>query len=957
MQKRKIRLLSLLALSLVTLSSVGCDGGKGDSSSPSIDSTSSSSSSSSSSSTLQPSGPTIHEETGPADLNIYLLTDASYSYRDWVWAWDGVNSYGFQVSGDSYVIFDELGESFEFIPVHINFDTDYSCYVTDWAFTEQGTLNFASDLSNMITGIIFRAQDGSSQTADLIIDPTQLVPDEDGNYNILIDEKSAGVYYSVADFPTTPIDSVTYTGTVDEESGTSYAIEVKGEGLNEVFAGGQPYLRPYRFDAEGNRIYADNINLDLSSAGTGNTSKSIVLTAPLDLTYRYEFWCSNPNKGGQMENVGDVNVKRFYSSAAFDATYYTDEELGALVEGGTTTFRLWSPTATAVKLHVYSDDSQALGASTDYDLTRDEHGVFSVVIPQNLNGHYYQYEVTNFGRTVTTADPYARSSNANGVHSMVVDFADTTRYEGYTAEETGWAPDTVASDTTIMEMHTKDMTYDQSWNGTEANRGRFLGLAESGTKLEDGTPTGFDYVKNLHAKGLTHVQIMPAYDFASVDETQDVTDLYNWGYDPQQYNAPEGSYSSNPNDGTTRVAEFQDWIKAYNEAGIGVIMDVVYNHMPGQNGTAFENVFPGYYFRSASFSGAGTDLASQRSMVRQFIVDSVVGWVRDYHVSGFRFDLMGILDWQTMVAVRQALDAIDPNILVYGEGWTMFGSDSDSLLTAADMATQNNINKMGDDWTGAFNDTYRDGMKGSVFDAYGKGYVQKAFEGDSVSGVDKDKIYYGMTGTYYLGHSGGFTYAPAATDGMSASLAYVECHDNATLHDTLMLSADDQSDVPQMIELANANVLGSLAPAFFQVGQDFGRSKEVTEDSPDYRTDTCYEDQHEGRENIAYNHNSYNSSAQLNAVKWNLLTENREISDSFNANLELRGQRHFAEGTRDTFQNESTFTPDLIDDSGVLSFTYTVDDQTYLFIQNYTDEPVTYEGHTVAAHDTLALLA
>ncbi|HBR85829.1 MAG TPA: hypothetical protein DEA32_01425 [Firmicutes bacterium] len=432
---------------------------------------------------------------------------------------------------------------------------------------------------------------------------------------------------------------------------------------------------------------------------------------------------------------------------------------------------------------------------------------------------------------------------------------------------------------------------------------------------------------------------------------------------------PEGSYSSDPNDGKVRVKELQQTIQSYNDAGVGVVMDVVYNHMPGQSGTSFENIFPGYYFRSKSYSGAGTDIASQRSMVRQFIVDSVTGWAEDYHFSGFRFDLMGLLDLKTMRAVRQALDKIDPNIIVYGEGWTMFGGDDDSGITSYDMATQSMIGNLGEDWVGAFNDTFRDGTKGSVFadsqGRLGKGYIQNAFYGtrsDSgdyvgVGAADKDKIYYGLTGTMYSGVISNTPYVKSAKDGIGASIAYVECHDNSTLHDTLALTVDDKKDIPVLTEMANSSILASLSPAFFQVGQDFGRTKQLTKDSADFNKNTCYQDPTD--ENIYYSHNSYNSSADLNSVKWDELTTNKAVSQAFKTDLVARKDRNLGVPSYQDFSGSeaSKFHANLVDDSRVISFSYKTESGTYIFIQNYSDQEITYNGVKIAAHSSYSSLA
>ncbi len=956
---KTLRLLSLIGVVSLLAS---CSPGNNSSSSAfsSVSSSTSSSGEASSSTSAVDYGASTHDEDSPADLNIYFYSKALYSNRDWVWAWNDTSSYGFQ-TGQEQVTFSELGDDFEFTPIYLTFGKDYAAY-GDWAYSAPVTMDVTDQ--NFFTGIIFRSQDGSSQTADLTIDTSKIVEDENGHYDVYIYE-NRGVYYSLADFPTSPVDSVSYIAK-GSEGDYSYYVDVKGSGLKDVFPtidGDHALLKPYALDGNGDKEYEEALYFDSSSTVT-DTEAKLYLSSPLDITKKYEFWSYSATKD-DLESGGDVSFLNFYGSDAFDSAYYTDLDLGANIEDGNTVFRLWSPSASAVTLNIY-DTNDASAPSSSTSMTKDGNGVFTSTASGNLHGKYYTFDVTNYGVTdIDVPDPYARSSNANGKRSMVVDFSKADQPEGF--DQATWAPvvENYAG-VSVMEMHTRDMTASPSWDGSEANRGKFTGLYETGTALSDGTPTGFDYVKELHEKGLTHVQIQPAYDFSSVDETklddadyQDAaTDgIYNWGYDPQQYDAPEGSYSSDPDDGLTRVNEFRDFVNAYNQAGVGVIMDVVYNHMPSQNGTSFERVFPGYYFRSTSYSGAGVDIASQRSMVRKFIVDSVTMWAREYHVSGFRFDLMGLLDLTTMEEVRQALNAIDPNILVYGEGWQQFAGDSSSGLDKTDMASQAYLYKLGNDWVGAFNDTFRDGMKGSVFDSADKGYVQLATEDDltGLSSLKKD-VYYGLTGTYDQTTGAGNTYVATSDSGIGASIAYVECHDNLTLHDKLAVSTGDTDLLDDQISLANDTLLSSLSPAFFQVGQSFGRSKKITDNA--YLVSGKYvEDPNQA--GVYYSSDSYNLGDEVNAVDWTLLDTNRELESRFETALSERASvssAFTANPVLSDFRSASTvYARDLIDDPQVISFSYKVSaDHEYLAIQNYGDGSVTYDGITVQAFGSYA---
>ena len=922
---------------------------------------------------------TVHNQPGPSDFNLYFYSsESTYEERNYIWCWYSAgSSYGFQTSGDSTVIFEETGEDFPFIPAYIAWNVEYDTMGT-WDFNTPNKMKFTGiDDPLMFDGILYRSADGSSQTQDLNFDASKAKPDENGRYNVYFYE-GRGTYYDIADFPTLPIDRIVYS----EKEGP--AVNLTGSGLGEAlgnFAIDEVCLVPYRYE-NGSKKEGTPIGFaETSVIQGGGTTASLVLDQPLDLTYKYEFRCLNPMTG-EMETAGDLNFKPYYSSDAFEAKYMTDKALGAVIEGGNTAFRLYSPSATSATLNLYEGEKK-----NSYPMEKDANGVFEYVEQKNLGGTYYTFDVTNYGETEKDIpDPYAYSSNANGARSMVVDWDQVEKPAGF---EKPFVPEVNYASTTIMEMQTRDFTADETWNGSEANRGKFLGLIEEGTSYE-GKATGFDYIKELKAAGLTHVQIMPTYDFASVDETrledEEYNNLpyggaYNWGYDPQQYNAPEGSFSSDPNDGYARVNEMREFVNAYNQIGLGVNMDVVYNHMPGKDSSTFNKIFPDYYFRTNSFSGAGSDVASERGMVCRFIIDSVTHYVEHYHMSGFRFDLMGLLDRPTMEEVRKAMDEIDPNIMVYGEGWSMFESDPDTDITAGGMATQNNIGTMKEDWVGAFNDTYRDGMKGSVFDGDGTGYVQEAYQNEEVSKATLDKVYYGLSGTYRRGSSGGRYYSTVA-DGIGASLAYVECHDNMTLYDKLMattgevsrrnasnsndllIEAFEEEKVLEQVELANANVLGSLSPSFFQIGQEFGRSKSFTDEK--FLQDGKYVKVEDGEGKITYfSSDSYNLSDEVNAIDWGLLSSHAALVESFKENLGDRiergsliadygvGDYGYAEVTDTNFMNF-----DLLENNLVVSYGLDLkmigNTGTYLYIQNYSSAPVSYQNVTVQPHATFA---
>ncbi len=905
------------------------------------------------------------DETEPGNFNVYFRSNIDRQYRNYVWAWNTEADISalFPMSSAEAVTFPELNDdSLTFLPLYLNYGKEYSG-LSAWS---SGTdITFQIDAKNFFTGFVFRDETGSNnyKTKDFVLEPEKFQPEEDGTINIYIDEDK-GVYYNLAEFPTSPIDSVKYgeeevDGTlvpyieITPKSGKDLLQDIGDVstltlGRYNYIDGVKTTRATLRFDADKSILESDYGKLYLRDP------------SPLSLTYHYELMQSLGE--GRTSSAGDVSFLRYYSSEEFDAQYATDKKLGAFVNGDATVFRLWSPTATSVTLNLYPE-SQGEDVA-EYRMVKDENSVFEIALQGNLSGYYYTFDILAFGSTSTdVADPYAFSSNANGRRSMVVDFASLEGADEFAAE-TDFTPEYEnASGVTIMEMHTRDFSMSDSWNGSQENRGKFHGLIEEGTTVsQDGVTrkTGFDYVKELKDLGLSHVQIMPSYDFGSVDEDRiddpeynslPYNGAYNWGYDPQQYNAPEGSYSSDPNDGYARVQEFRDFVSTYNENGIGVVMDVVYNHMPAQSGSTFEDVFPGYYFRTENYSGAGADIASQRTMVRKFIVDSVVSWVENYHVSGFRFDLMGLLDLDTMIAVREALDAIDPDILVYGEGWSMFGGDEDYGERHTDMAVQGNIAKMGESFVGAFNDDFRDAISGGNTNPDAYGFVQDALDGDNFNSQAKTRLYYGLSGTYYVGDSGRFTYSWDSSDGLMSSIAYAECHDNMTLYDKFSISTANLDKVDDEVIMANDTVLGVLSPSFFQLGQDFGRSKKIT-DEKYLVSGSYYEDTKHGLENVWYSHNSYNLSDDINAIDWTNLITKSNIKERFDEALSRRHENSLLMG--DTYScsdfnnaNRGGYRQNLYEENNVLSYSLQCEGGVYYFVQNYTDSDYTIPGTSV----------
>ena len=407
-------------------------------------------------------------------------------------------------------------------------------------------------------------------------------------------------------------------------------------------------------------------------------------------------------------------MKRKIGSTYFnDELVYDGNDLGAVYTKEKTTFRIWTPAAGKVSLNLY-EQGDGDNLIETIPMTADVKGTWVCEKTGDLNGVYYTYSVQIGNKVNEVVDLYARSAGVNGNRGEILDL-QATDPDGFDADVRPAFNN--ATDAVIYEVHIRDLSSDAS-SGIR-NAGKFLGLTERGTKNREGLATGLDHILDL---GVTHVQILPSFDYATVDETKPDTAQFNWGYDPKNYNVPEGSYSTDPYHGEVRVNEMKQMIKTLHENGIRVNMDVVYNHTYHLADSWFQKTVPDYYYRKngnhySDGSGCGNETASERAMMRKYIVDSVVYWATEYHIDGFRFDLMGVHDLDTMKAVRKALDQVNPDIMVYGEGWT----GGESALPAAQLATKNNIYRL--DRVGAFSDDIRDGIKGSVFDFLDKGFV------------------------------------------------------------------------------------------------------------------------------------------------------------------------------------------------------------------------------------------
>ena len=493
------------------------------------------------------------------------------------------------------------------------------------------------------------------------------------------------------------------------------------------------------------------------------------------------------------ETVPEATVDEItnpYSAAAkaLDKDFAYDGELGCFYAPDKTTFKLWAPTSTEVTLNLYttgSDDEEGAADLGSYAMSKVMDGdkwtgVWSVTVDGDLKNVFYTYTSTNKAlvtekeKTATFVDPYAKATGVNGDRAMVVDL-DSTDPEGWDKDAHIYVDE--QTDAIIWEVVVRDFSASETSGVTEANRGKYLAFTEKGTTVngEGMVPTCVDYLKEL---GITHVQINPFYDFATVNEAKDLANQYNWGYDPENYNVPEGSYSSNPYDGNVRINECKQMIQALHEAGIGVIMDVVYNHTYFTDTSNFQLAVPNYYYRFneaggwSNASGCANDTASERAMYRKFMIESCRYWAEEYHVDGFRFDLMGIHDVETMNLIREDLDKIDPRIIMYGEGWSAASSVFDkTTCTGAETVSSSQRNaKVLSERVGLFNDEIRDGIKGNVFSDTGTGFAQGA-------SACYSNLAYGIRANSV---GKGSTWSSVAP---SQCVTYSSCHDNHALYD------------------------------------------------------------------------------------------------------------------------------------------------------------------------------
>ncbi len=628
----------------------------------------------------------------------------------------------------------------------------------------------------------------------------------------------------------------------------------------------------------------------LSSLNNEVVSGTVTLAEQLDITKTYTLVI----EGFEEKPVVPTGV---FDSEEFIAQYtYDGDDLGPTINGTATSFKVWAPTASKVVLNLFKSGHEG-EAYAQVEMTREDKGVWSHTAQDCGHGTYYTYSVTTSVGTQEATDPYAKAAGLNGNRSMVVDLDSTDPF--------GWDADKVVtlenySDAIIWEVHVRDFSNKIT---SSEYRGKYLAFTERGLTNSAGIPVGVDYLLNL---GITHVHLLPVYDYATVDEANP-DKQFNWGYDPKNYNVPEGSYSTDPYDGEVRITEFKQMVQSLHADGLGVVMDVVYNHTYDAN-SAFNRIVPYYYYRytstgaNSSASGCGNDTASERKMFRKFMIDSVSYWAEEYNLDGFRFDLMGLHDLETMKQIEAAVHAINPDAIIYGEGWTM-----GSTIDGSAQANQPNISKIpitGDaaGSVSVFNDAIRDGLKGSTFQTASKGYISGNFKGTA--------------GNVQFGIRGGTGAGPGWTVKHSAVINYMSAHDNHTLWDKLALSNSENTveERMAMVRLGAAIIMISKGTPFMQAGEEMLRTKDGDE-------------------------NSYKSSDAINNIDWEKLTAD---SDEYAMMLYYKGLMEMRQSHTIFGANNTAISFGDLEGGGM---TVTIDDHKggkALVLVNPTDTAVTY---------------
>ena len=748
----------------------------------------------------------------------YVRPDGEYT--DWnVWIWEDLgegNESGEQGAG--YAFGTEVTEA------------GVECKTT---WTE-----FGKSPENLTIGFIVRKGEwvatDTPEAGDRLISFKNLEYGEDGYYHIYLLSGDTQVYYSQIEVN----DMITYFGYEYVPVVNKLRISLKTNREMGSF-----------IIKSGNNVLVDSTKLneetDTNIVEHTETSFKYKLSEMPDLNNVTVAEVTFKESGEKDESTADISS--LYSSPMFEKQFAYDGDLGALYTAEKTTFRVWSPVSESITLRIYRSGTPAylnpLGNNNfnEYTMTKGEKGTWEYTLNGDYAGYYYTYFVVNnnYPKGREVVDPYAKSTGVNGIRGMIVDFSKTNP-EGWENVEIHNIPSTKL---TVYETHVADVTSSTTWGGTESKAKLFTGMYETGTKYTSGTTTvstGFDHIKEL---GVNAVQLLPIFDQANDERFENR--VFNWGYNPLNYNSLDGIYSSDPYDGYVKIREFKELVKAYNAAGINIIMDVVYNHTASVGGTNFDVLMPGYYFRYnadgglSNGSGCGNETASNMYMFKKFMVDSTEFWASEYKLGGFRFDLMEIHDTKTMDELATNLhENVGPNIAVYGEPWAGGSVAMPSTFTKANQAAMDSFKGYG-----AFNDQFRNALiKGGM-----GGFTNTGWITNNKQAVDVATVKLGIAGK-----------TKTSNTDASKSIQYVTCHDNFTLYDRVVATEQglDEATIKKMAVLANSVVLTSQGVTFFLAGEEFLRTK-------------------------GGDHNSYSSSYQVNELDYSLKVKNQDMVEIY----------------------------------------------------------------------------